>query len=289
MVIYLLVIGLLLGAALLSVAGRGDLVAVSTPDTGGVLLSPAVEEDFGEELRRVSAGYPGRHGVIVYDIRTESSYSFNEDGEFVAASLAKLPVLMALYRDASSGRLSLNEEISIEYSDIQTYGSGKLQTYPVGYTMTLRDCAGVMINDSDNTAWVMLERRLGKQRIAGELRHLGLSGTDYYTLTTTPEDVLAMLRAISDPDYTSPELSEEMLAAMTDTDFEGRLPAALPDDVRVAHKVGSLDDTFSDAGIVFDKSGTEPDYFVVAVTQTTNESLAASYIRKISASAYEDL
>ena len=36
--------------------------------------------------------------------------------------------------------------------------------YPVGYTMTLRECARFMIKESDNTAELMLNRYLGEKR-----------------------------------------------------------------------------------------------------------------------------
>ena len=67
----------------------------------------------------------------------------------------------------------------------------------------------------------------------------------------SPNDVLVVLKAIADPSYTSPRLSAEMLALMTNTSFEDRLPEPLPEETRVAHKIGSYGDTFSDAGIVF--------------------------------------
>src|SRR3712207_1653030 len=51
--------------------------------------------------------------------------------------------------------------------------------------------------------------------------------------------------------YTNPRLSADMLELMTNTSFEDRLPEPLPEETRVAHKIGSYGDTFSDAGIVF--------------------------------------
>ena len=60
-----------------------------------------------------------------------------------------------------------------------------------------------------------------------------------------------MLKKIADPAYTSPDLSAERLDLMTNTDFEARLPAPLPDGNRVAHKIGSYGSTFSDAWVVF--------------------------------------
>lgn len=238
----------------------------------------------------MTSSYPGEYGVSVYDPASEEVAEVNGERTFEAASLAKLPVLLTLYREEAAGRLDLDEEIKIHPSDIQPYGTGVLQSYPVGYTMTLRQCARTMIQESDNTAWVMLERRLGKARVSAELASLGADDTDYDALTTTPEDVMLMLRAISDPGYTSPRFSDEMLDAMTDTAYEDRLPEPLPEGVRVAHKVGTVEGTYSDAGVVFrgDEEDYE-DYFIVVMSSGTEEGAARRGIRDVSLAVYENL
>jgi hypothetical protein len=109
-----------------------------------------------------------------------------------------------------------------------------------------------MITESDNTAWVMLNRYLGRYNIEAELYSIGARSTAYLVPnTTTASDVLVMLEKVADPSYTSLELSAEMLDIMTNTSFEDRLPQPLPEGARVAHKIGSYGDTFSDAGLVF--------------------------------------
>jgi beta-lactamase class A len=42
-----------------------------------------------------------------------------------------------------------------------------LYNQPVGTTMTLRECATYLIEESDNTAEVMLNRYLGEERYRG--------------------------------------------------------------------------------------------------------------------------
>jgi hypothetical protein len=159
---------------------------------------------------------------------------------------------MALYRSAAAGTVDLDDEISMQASDVQAYGTGSLYTKPVGHTITLRECAGYLIKESDNTAWKMLDRYLGRDYIRSELYAAGARSTEYWIPnTTTPNDVLIMLEKISDPSYTTPDLSDEMLALMTNTDFEDRLPHLLPNDARVSHKIGSYGATFGDAGVVF--------------------------------------
>ena len=245
--------------------------------------------DLREELEKIAEAYPGRYGVIVSDPSSGETVSMEPDGRFLAASINKLPALMTLYRSAAAGTVDLDDEISMRASDIQAYGTGSLYTKPVGYTLTLRECAGFLIKESDNTAWKMLDRYLGRDYIRSELYSAGARETEYWIPnTTTPNDVLVMLEKISDSSYTSPELSDEMLGLMTNTDFEDRLPQPLPDGARVSHKIGSYGATFGDAGVVFPDGSrsTENAYFIVVLVDETGESTARAAMREMSLATY---
>ena len=243
-------------------------------------------------LEQVSAQYPGTYGVVVYDPSSGKTVTLNADQRFVAASLSKLYALLTLYKAASRGELSLDDEISMLPSDVQPYGTGVLYKRPVGHTMTLRECAEFMIKESDNTAWVMLNRYLGEEKIEAELDRIGATSTAYWIPnTTTPNDVLLVLKEIADPSYTTPALSAEMLELMTNTSFEDRLPQPLPGGTRVAHKIGSYESTFSDAGIVFPegRGGTNQEYYIVIFSEGVPEAEARETIRDISQAAYRVL
>lgn len=249
-------------------------------------------EELDERLEDISRAHAGTHGAVVFDPLSGKSASLNADRRFVAASLSKLYALLTLYRAAAEGELSLDDEITMRASDVWAEGTGVLYGYPVGTTMTLRECATFLIEESDNTAEVMLNRHLGEEEIEAELRHVGATSTSYWVPnTTTPDDVLLVLRAIADPSYTSPELSAEMLDIMTGTSFEDRLPQVLPEGTRVAHKIGSWETTFSDAGIVLPEgTGTaEVGYYVVVFSEGAPEGTARGTIRDVSLEAYRAL
>jgi beta-lactamase class A len=234
---------------------------------------------------------------MVFDPYSGETASLNADRRFVAASLSKLYALLTLYKVASRGELSLDDEITMRSSDVWAYGTGVLyrhpSKYPVGYTMTLRQCARFMIKESDNTAELMLNRYLGEERIEAELHRIGADSTRYWhpINTTTPSDILLVLKKIADTSYTSPQLSAEMLELMTNTSFEDRLPQPLPDGTRVSHKIGSYESTFSDAGIVFpeESSGEGQEYYIVVFSEGAAEEKAIEAIQDISQSAYQAL
>src|SRR5215212_8376546 len=120
-------------------------------------------EEFDEKLRAISEAHTDTHGVAVFDLYSGESASLNADRRFVAASLSILYALLTLYTAASRGALSLDDEITMRASDVWAEGTGVLYRYPVGHTMTLRECARFLIKESDNTAEVMLNRYLGEE------------------------------------------------------------------------------------------------------------------------------
>ena len=137
----------------------------------------------------------------------------------------------------------------------------------------------------------MLTRYLGAGSIQADLTSIGAYDTEYWTPnTTTADDVTLMLEKIADPSFTSPKLSEEMLSTMTNTFSEDRIPAGLPPDVRVAHKIGTYGTNFSDAGLVFyEDDGSEKQYSIVVFTDGMGESTARAAIQEVSAAAHQNL
>jgi beta-lactamase class A len=272
-----------------SPAGPG---AVTDSDRVETQLTAEKTDTLRRELEQIARAYPATYGVVVLDPSSGERVGIDADQRFDAASLGKLPILMKLYRAAASGEVDLDDKISMQPSDVQAYGTGVLYTYPIGYTMTLRECARYLIQKSDNTAWKMLDRYLGRDNIRAELYRVGARSTDYWIPNiTTPDDVLLMLEKIADPSYTSPELSAEMLDVMTNTDFEDRLPQPLPEGTRVSHKIGYFGTTYADAGVVFPAGARDASdaYFIVVMTSETGWSSSREAMQEMSLATYRIL
>ena len=274
-----------------TVAGVDRPTSAEPPEPPAPARSQAVE-GLHSKLTAISAAHAGTQGVVVFDSYSGEYASHNADRRFVAASLSKLYALLTLYQAAARGEVNLEDKITMRSSDVWAYGTGVLYRYPVGHTMTLRECARFMIKESDNTAELMLNRYLGEERIEAELHRIGAHSTSYWQPnTTTPNDILLVLKAIADPSYTTQKLSAEMLELMTNTSFEDRLPQPLPERTRVAHKIGSYESTFSDAGLVFpeESGGLGPEYYIVVFSEGTTEEEARKAIQDISLAAYQAL
>lgn len=265
-------------------------VSGRTTQRSGEAESPKTRE-LETELEEISARHQGEYGILLWQPKSGTRVAVGAGERFKAASLAKLPVLLALYGEAAEGRIDLEERVRMSEADIQS-GTGALQNLPPGTHLTLRECAEYLMRESDNTAWSMLENRLGEVRIRSELVAAGARSTNYEYAehATTPEDTLKLLQRISDPGYTSPRHSREMLDSMVDTSFEGWLPQGVPEEARIAHKIGILGNNFSDAGIVFPPGeDSEKRYYVVVLSKETTEPAASDAMREISQAAYREL
>ncbi len=279
-------------------AAQGRTGAVSWPEVGLPAL-PETAPGFDEgALRARIQGIVGEHGgvygVAMLEPGSRTWVLVQGDEEFMTASIGKLPTLATLYRAAARGEIDLEEKIPILPGDKRS-GAGGLENVPAGYCISLRECAYRLIDHSDNTAWVMLDRCLGEVNIRAEFEGMGLEGSWYHGYLSgyfaTPEVVVLLLKRISDSQFTSEELSAEMLDAMTGTNVEDRIPGMLPSDIRVAHTTGSWERNFGDAGIVFykDSSGNEKHYFIAVLDSGAGEGEARDTIQEISLPVYEAL
>ncbi len=200
-------------------AGR-TVVAQPPPLPAGV--APVFDaEALRDQLEELAEGHEGVYGVAVMEPVSRTKMLLRSDEEFMTASTGKLPVLATLYRAEAQGELDLEEEVSILPGDVGDYGNGELLAFPMGQSLSLRESADRPVNHRDNTAWAMLNRHLGEDKIRAELESMGIKNSRYSdrlsSYFTTPNDVLLLLEKISDPQFTSENLSVEMLDAMMET------------------------------------------------------------------------
>ena len=277
---------------------EGGTGAVYWPEATPPPLPEAVpsfdEEQLRTRIQEIAEGHGGLYGVAVLEPGSRAWVSMRGDEEFMTASIGKLPTLATLYRAAARGELNLEEKLPVLPEDKRP-GAGGLEDVPAGHSMSLREFANRLVKHSDNTAWAALDRRLGEQKIRTELEGMGIVGSRYHGYLSgyfaTPNDVVLLLERISDPRFTSEEFSAEMIDSMTGTNVEDRIPGKLPSGVRVAHKTGSWEGHFGDAGIVFykDSLGIEKHYYIAILASGAGEGEARAAMRDISLAVYETL
>jgi beta-lactamase class A len=256
--------------------------AGNVPLWKNVVTRPAAtREELIDQIYQVTENAPGFYGVYIHELDTGQGFGINADARFIAASTNKIPILIKLYKEVELGNISPDQVMTYSWSDFEG-GTGTIQTTGVGTQWTVAQLAGKMIKESDNIAKNMLLRLLGYSQVETFARGLG-SDFDLYYNQTSPQGMAVLLRLIYENGIVGPELSQEMVGLMIETEFEDRLPRYL-DDVAVANKIGSWEDSFSDVGIVLHQE--RPFVICVYSSGTGSEAAAAEAIALIAAHTY---
>lgn len=258
---------------------------------------PAPLAQLQAALASVSSYAPGHVALEIRDLATGYTSGVNANAVMPAASTIKIPVMVEVFRQMEAGKFDLNRRVHLEAGD-RDWGSGDIADAPVGTGFAVSELLEKMITVSDNTAANMLIRLVGRTNINDEMADLGLHHThlaDYIrtaewrvrrTLRTTPADMVKLLSDMAKHQLIDEWSSGEMVGILEHQQINTLLPVPLPDDILIAHKTGSFDDTLNDVGIVF---GQEP--YVIAVMTTDLPSLSSgrTFIRHISKMAYTRL
>ena len=203
----------------------------------------------------------GVHGLIALDDRATVLVEDRADQAFPAASVIKVPLVMALYADAAEGRLSLDEVVAVAP---HVAGSGVLRLAPSAASLTLRDLAALAIAVSDNTAANTLIDRIGLGRVADRLAAWGCVASRLerrmYDLEArargrenvmTPRETASLLLGLVRGECVDRQTSDAVLALMRECTDDSLLARYLPPGTAIAHKSGWIEGVRNDAGVVW--------------------------------------
>jgi len=241
----------------------------------------SIISQFKAETNKLS----GVYGLYVVDLNSGFSFGVNENETFDAASLIKLPVMAAMYRLSEEGKINLDEKYVLKNSD-KASGAGSLYLKPNGYLISYSEILNLMGQQSDNTAFVIAKNKVGKENIENLIDRVGMINTEFDSRQTTPKDIGTFFLKLWQGKVINEENKKKLLDSLTKTIFEDYIPAGVPEDVRVAHKYGTLDNIINDAGIVFDK---RHPYVVVVMSKGIIKREADIVIPTISKIVFEKM
>ena len=162
------------------------------------------QQAFTAAMNEHFANLGGTVGVMVHDLATGLELTYNHQEIFPTASTLKSPLLYVLYRMSDAGEIDLTERVTLSH-DNRVPGSGVLQDLDEGLQPTIRDLAELMIIVSDNWATDLVYERIGKERVASELRELGMNNTHI------PLTIREMFCALADVDAADPQYNYAFL------------------------------------------------------------------------------
>lgn len=248
-------------------------------------FKPALEtlEGLEKSIDLLVGNLSGTYGIYFYQIEEKESLGINEDQVFIAASVNKIPIMVSFYQEVEKGNLDEEGEYILRKVDIQDYGTGQMRYQPLGTKYTYSELIELTGKKSDNTAAYVLETLIGRRTIQAGLDKLGMKNTLMKENTTTPKEMGDYLVRLYKGELVSRENKEKILTALTDTDFEDRIPKGVPENIRIAHKIGNEIQTYNDCGIVF---SSKP-YVLCILSNGVKETEALEVIPKISRLVWE--
>jgi beta-lactamase class A len=134
------------------------------------------------------------HGIVGYsviDLDGGGRINRRGDEKFPTASLIKVGVLVTVFDLAAQGRLSLDDPLTVLSID-QVGGSGVLQYFHDGATITVKDAAWLVATVSDNTATNLLLDKINIRRMWDKMDSLGLHATRIHAKVNLRNTSVAM-------------------------------------------------------------------------------------------------
>jgi len=247
-----------------------------------------------QQIQVLAAAQPGlTPGMFFLNLDTGAFLDLNGTSAFSAASMIKVPILVAFLQDVDAGKIRLDEQLVMR-PDLITGGSGAMQSKKPGSQFSALETATQMIVISDNTATNLLIDRLGGAAVLNQrFQSWGLTQTVIRNLladlegtnTTSPQDLSKLMTLVSEGNLLSRQSRDRLLDIMRQTVTDTLLPRGLGKGATIAHKTGDIGSTVGDTGLI-DMSNGQRYVATVIVKRPHNDPRAQELIRQISRLVY---
>jgi beta-lactamase class A len=247
--------------------------------------------------------------IAFQDVDQKFYLGLNDTISLHAASTMKVPVMMEVYHQADSGIFEMEDSIIIRnefksiidnspYSlDINEDGGERLYSL-IGSKESIRSLVNEMITYSGNLATNLLVEMVNAKNVQKFMESLGahdilvLRGVEDIKAyragknnTTTAQDLAKIFQAIYDGQNWTEKSRNEMIDILLAQQYNNKIPAKLPSNVKIAHKTGSITKIDHDCGIVYPKNSV-PYVLVVLTRGFENHTEAQECIADISKMIY---
>ncbi len=308
LVIFALGVGAIAGT-ILSFLDRDYYLSQPTPSPTTVTTSSTVETEapppvlpldqevtsLKETFQTLASEHPQLNpGALIVDLDSGQYVNLQGDRQFSAASMIKVPILIAFFQAWDEGRLQLDEPLTLTEA-VKAGGSGNMQYEAVGKQYLALETAAKMMIISDNTATNLLIQRLGGKEVLNEtFAEWGLKQTRIRnplpdlegTNTTSPKELVTLLAQLNQGELVSARSRDQIFQIMGETRTRTLLPQGLGKNAKIAHKTGDIGSLVGDVGIIDRPSGKR--YLAaIMVERPHNDPNANELIRGYSREAYQ--
>lgn len=234
------------------------------------------------ELQEYIKGFNGQYGIYYINLVDGCEFGINDTDEYIAASTVKIPINLYLYKKIENGSIKPEDTMTYLQKDYEG-GTGIIQGKKVGTKFTVRELSALSIKYSDNIATNMLIRLLGRMNYKNFMRELGGTVVSDNKNISCPKDMAVYMKKVYDFYKADEKLGGQLIDDLENTVFKDRIPKLLPEDIKVAHKIGNQIGALHDVGIVF----SEKPYIISVMSKNVTEAEAYDVIANISKKIYD--
>lgn len=224
------------------------------------------------KVQKLIALSKGTWGIVLEDLNSGEKWERNEQELFYAASVIKVPIMATVYRAMERGDLALTDLIILDEKDY-VGGSGVLQHFTPGSSLSLQDIIMLMIIQSDNTATNLLIDLVGVENIQNTMKEAGMVTSTFFNklMLRKPNpkgvnrisaaDIGMLLHKMATGALVSCKASERMIEVMKKQQVRDCLPEKLPSPYadfnhgmtpwELANKTGWIPGTRHDVGVFY--------------------------------------
>jgi beta-lactamase class A len=206
--------------------------ATAQPEMSGVKYTSSMRQQndtFSQSLDRISAEYPDLELSIVTTTNQPSRYHYGTKSSYEAASTSKLVTAAAYLDMVGSGKLSLQAPIE---------GQSLI------YWMRL------MVIDSDDDAWNVLNSHLTHPRLNAYAASVGMRHYDADSNTMTTDDMATFMHRLASHNLLDEKRTVLLESLMQKANYREYIVAGTPSGYTVAHKVGLTAEYLHDTAII---------------------------------------
>lgn len=235
--------------------------------------------------------------IYYRDLNNGPWIGINETEYFSPASLIKVPVLMAYFKESEKDPQILKKEIvDSKNFDYTQQNIIPTQILEQGKKYTIEDLIDRMIIYSDNAAYELLLDNIDSSKIYQVYKDLDVdiskADEDPNGNIITVKDYASFFRILFNSSYLNQDNSEKTLNLLSKTQYYKGLVAGVPENINISHKFGerqyfpSEEKQLHDCGIVYLPG--KP-YLLCIMSRATNFDQAASFIKEISKAVYNNV
>ncbi|SFF50823.1 beta-lactamase class A [Thermoflexibacter ruber] len=236
--------------------------------------------DLKKQIQAKFASIKGEFALAYKDLDNPSDTLFiNAFTDFHAASTMKTAVMLEVFKQAQEGKFALTDSLTLKNEfksivDSSAYSldvaddSEEVLYSSLGQKRTIYQLVYEMITVSSNLATNMLIEIVGAENVTQTLHSLGINQMKVLrgvedskafgkgmNNTVTAYDLALLLEKIAMNQVLNVKACEEMRKILLNQKFNDVIPALLPQEVKVAHKTGTITGVHHDSAIVYLPNG----------------------------------